>query len=355
MNFSEEWQINMCLYPKLIENRKYTATKKNGGAIPLMKDKRTALVQVPCGKCIVCKRKKTREWNIRLQEELRKNKEGYFITLTFRDEAIKYIGLQNRKLNGYNKDNWIAKRAVRLFLERWRKKYKKSVRHWLVTELGHEGTENIHIHGIIWTDKEKIKELNNIWSYGFTHVGKYCNEKTINYITKYIHKTDILHKTYEPKILTSAGIGKTYINRLDAKLNEFKGKETNKLYTNRQGYKMALPDYYKKKIYNDEEREKIWINFLDEKKTYINKIEINLNEENSEEYIKDILEQQRGKNERLGYGSSEKNWELKRYENDKRNENYKKRIERGEKRKNTNTKYSKLKENIEENLKNFEF
>ena len=50
--------INMCLYPKLINNRKYTATKKNGGVIPAINDKRTLLVPVGCGNCMECKRKK---------------------------------------------------------------------------------------------------------------------------------------------------------------------------------------------------------------------------------------------------------------------------------------------------------
>ena len=31
---------DMCLYPRLIENRKYKSTKKNGGKIPTIIDKR---------------------------------------------------------------------------------------------------------------------------------------------------------------------------------------------------------------------------------------------------------------------------------------------------------------------------
>ena len=36
----------MCLYPKLIKNRKYTATKKNKGIIPELKDKRAEYVPI---------------------------------------------------------------------------------------------------------------------------------------------------------------------------------------------------------------------------------------------------------------------------------------------------------------------
>ena len=48
----------MCLFPRLLQNPKYKKTKKNGGVIPEMKDKRVALVPVGCGECIECKKKK---------------------------------------------------------------------------------------------------------------------------------------------------------------------------------------------------------------------------------------------------------------------------------------------------------
>jgi hypothetical protein len=48
----------MCLYPKFIRNRKYTVTKKNGGNVPEVKDKRALMVPVGCGKCMECKKQK---------------------------------------------------------------------------------------------------------------------------------------------------------------------------------------------------------------------------------------------------------------------------------------------------------
>jgi hypothetical protein len=143
----------MCLYPKLIKNRKYIANKKNGGNIPPVSDLRVLYVPAGCGKCIECKKQKSREWNVRLQEEIRQNRIGKFVTLTFSNESIKELANEIKGLNGYNLDNEIATLATRRFLERWRKKYKKSVKHWLVTELGGNGTENIHLHGIIWTNE----------------------------------------------------------------------------------------------------------------------------------------------------------------------------------------------------------
>ena len=81
----------MCLYPKLIKNRKYIANKKNGGIIPAISDNRVLMVPVGCGKCMECKKQKTREWTVRLNEEIRNNKNGKFVTLTFSDESIKEL------------------------------------------------------------------------------------------------------------------------------------------------------------------------------------------------------------------------------------------------------------------------
>ena len=147
----------MCLYPTLIKNRKYIANKKNGGVIPPIPDERVKWVAIGCQQCIECRKQKAREWQIRLQEDLKHNVNAKFITLTFSNESILKLKEQIDKkisvdddgvltetpLEGYELDNEIATQAVRYFLERWRKKYKKSLRHWLITELGHEGTENI--------------------------------------------------------------------------------------------------------------------------------------------------------------------------------------------------------------------
>ena len=217
----------MCLYPKLIKNPKYKANKKNGGKIPAVFDIRTKVVPIECGKCMECKRKKSRDWQIRLLEDVRHEKNGVFVTLTFSNESIKELSSGIHKLQGYELDNEIATLGVRRFTERWRKEHKKAPRHWLVTELGHNGTENIHLHGIIWTDKRE--EIHKHWKYGFTWIqgeNKNINEKIVNYITKYINKVDFNHKEYNPKILCSKGIGRGYLNRYDSKLNKYNGENT---------------------------------------------------------------------------------------------------------------------------------
>lgn len=328
----------MCLYPRLITNRKYTATKKNGGVIPPMVDKRVETVPVGCGRCMECRKQKVREWQVRLHEEVRNDKTGQFVTLSFSDESIVELeeAIENNvvadhetgeilELKGYELDNAVATIGVRRYLERWRKRYGRSVKHWLVTELGHTKTERIHIHGVIWTEENK-ETISEIWKYGNVWVGDYVNEKTINYIVKYIGKADKVHKEYKSKILTSAGIGKGYMKRLDSSGNKYKKEGTNEAYRTREGIKMAMPIYYRNKIYNDEEKEKLWIEKLDKEERWINGIRISI-KEGEEIYYKRLAEA-RIKNKRLGYGDNKIDWNRKRYEQERRNI---KKIERDKK------------------------
>ena len=91
----------MCLYPTLIDNPKYKANKKNGGVIPHCNDQRLKLVPIGCGKCEECRRKKSGEWRVRLEQEFIHNKQKCrFITLTFNQGALKkYIELAREEIN----------------------------------------------------------------------------------------------------------------------------------------------------------------------------------------------------------------------------------------------------------------
>jgi len=317
----------MCLYPKLIKNRKYIPNKKNGGNVPTVFDERVKYVPIGCQRCQECKKQKSREWQVRLLEEIRHDRTGIFITLTFSNQSIRELhdkllndGWSN--LKGYNLDNQIAIKALRLFLERWRKKFKKSVKHWFVTELGHEGTENIHIHGIIWTNKSD--HIRNIWNYGHVWMGReengriinYVNEQTIGYIVKYINKQDLKHKYYTPKILTSPGIGKQFINRPDKNKNNYKGQDTIETYKTRTGHKMSLPIYWRNQIYTEDEREKLWLNKLDKQERWIMGEKVDVSN-GYEEYNK-LLKFHQERSNKLGYGNDKINWNDKQYEEERR-------------------------------------
>lgn len=260
-------------------------------------------------------------------EDIRHNKNGKFVTLTFTAEAIAELmdkimteteGVIDEDEGGYELDNMIATRAVRWFLERWRKKYKKSVRHWLITELGHEQTERIHLHGIIWTD-ESMDEIEKIWKYGWVWKGKgekmenYVNEETVNYLIKYVTKMDHEHPNYMSKVLTSAGMGKGYMNRQDSQRNKYKEDGTTKeKYRLRTGAEVNLPIYWRNKIYTEEQREKLWIEKIERNERWICGVKV---QADHHEAVMRLLEVFRERNLKLGYGSDEVTWQQEEYEN----------------------------------------
>lgn len=313
----------MCLYPKIIKNRKYLANKKNRGVIPIMTDERVKYVPVGCGKCIECRKQKARNWQIRLLEEIKQNKCGKFITLTFSNESIQQLASDKycESAQGYELDNAIATLAIRRFLERWRKKYKKSIKHWLVTELGHNGTENVHLHGIIWT-KESYDTIHKIWQYGFiwpkpeSKQKTWVNSQTVNYIIKYVTKIDNDHKYYKSIVLTSPGIGANYTNSIDFKKHTYNDTQTIDTYRTGTGHKIALPIYYRNKAFTEEEREKLWLQRLDKNERWICGQKIKADDHDG--YWK-LINWHRDRNQRLGYGNDEKDWNREQYEIERRN------------------------------------
>ena len=296
----------MCLYPKLIRNRKYLPNKKNGGIPPVCPDERLLYVTAACGKCLECRQQKQRQWLVRMSEELRQEPNAYFITLTIDDKSYSELS------NIYNiiDDNEIATKAIRLCLERIRKQTGKSIKHWFITELGHEKTERLHLHGIVWgigTDKL----ITDKWKYGITYTGFFVNEKTINYITKYMTKVDEDHPNFIGKVLCSKGIGTGYTKRIEAKKHIYKKGETIEHYRLRNGSKINLPIYYRNQLFTEEEREMLFLDKIEKGIIYVMRQKVHRDDE---EYYLQLLEEGRKTEQRI-YGNHTQEWEEQKYLN----------------------------------------
>ncbi len=316
----------MCLYPRLIKNRKYIANKKNGGRVPVVSDERKRWVPVGCGKCMACSKARGNEWRVRLQEEIKDDKSGRFITFSFSDASLKELtaAIENNEarfdrvnknfdsIGGYMLDNEIATIGVRRFLERWRKKYKKSVKHWFITELGQKNTERIHLHGLLFTDVS-VDVIREVWKYGHVYIGDYVSNVTVNYIVKYMFKQDLKHTGFKSKLLTSSGIGKGYLDKESSENNAFRGKLTKDYYIDSSGNKGALPIYYRNKLYSEFEREELWMNVLDKEIRFVDGVEFDVSKGYDSFYV--ALDLCRIKSVRLGYGNDEVDWEKRYYEN----------------------------------------
>lgn len=298
----------MCLYPRFIKNKRYESYKVKKGDVPLT-DYRKKYVAIGCGRCMECLRQKAQQWRVRLCEELKVHKHAYFVTLTFSNESLIKIAssIDSKEVE----TNAVATEAVRRFVERYRKHNKKSIRHWLITELGHENTERIHLHGIIFDEEEWDNEkLLKYWQYGRVDTGQYCNLRTINYIIKYVTKIDTEHKNYQPIILCSAGIGENFVHTLGAKNTyKYRPKESAEYYTLNNGQKVALPIYYRNKLYSVKERDMLWTDRLDKHEIYVNGIKVrNTHTKEGENNYFALLKSQQKINHELGYGSTDDEW-----------------------------------------------
>ena len=132
--------------------------------------------------------------------------------------------------------------------------------------------EKCLIQRIVWgigTDKL----ITDKWNYGITFTGFFVNEKTIQYITKYMTKIDEKHKDFIGKVLCSKGIGAGYIKRDDAKKHTYKPYrdwETIETYRLRNGSKINLPIYYRNQLFTEEEKEALFLDKIDRKSTRLN-------------------------------------------------------------------------------------
>lgn len=302
----------MCLYPRIIRNPATKPNKKNQGTPIPRKDPRHNSVPIGCGQCKECLAQKGRWWATRLSEEVKRTKtQGYMVTLTFSDEELREIeeSIKKKRDGERPSDKEVAKKAMRMFTERWRKKYKKPPKRWFTTEHGHEGSERLHLHGVIFTDiniraghkngatvNDRITtnkgaetgitsttcKLAQIWQYGMVHIGAYCSERTINYIAKYVTKRDDAHPGWVATILTSPGLGAEYTKDPQVKaFHKFAGTRTNTHYRTNGGQRRGLPTYYRLKLWNEEERAELWTIMLDKNERWVDgeRIDISKGEE----------------------------------------------------------------------------
>lgn len=208
-------------------------------------------IEISCGTCYACLKKKRKSWYFRLVQEVLCHKSCSFVTLTFSDEYIEEF-----------KDDY--KRPLKLYLDRLRKALGYRPRYWFCSELGDEikFSGRLHFHGIFFgTSRESLSYhlQRSKWKYGHSFVGS-VTEKTINYVTKYISKFDPKHK---PIIMCSNGIGLSYLTNAikEWHINGFDFRP----YCVFNGRKYPLSDYYKNKILDDSIRLCLMINRYNDK------------------------------------------------------------------------------------------
>lgn len=194
---------------------------------------------IPCGKCIMCRIKRTNEWTLRMLHELDYHKESCFITLTYEDDSPNYDGI-------------LHKEHLQKFFKRLRKYLgKKRIKYFSCGEYGSD-TLRPHYHAIIFGHKFKndipLKkgfwrnlDLEKLWKEGFSVIAP-CNRLTLQYVAKYIQKYNSDDSYRQEKFsLISKGIGERFVKDEGMRIMQI-GKLT------QGGTQVSIPRYYLKKL-----------------------------------------------------------------------------------------------------------
>lgn len=264
-------------------------------------------MQVPCGKCPLCRAKKAKEWSFRaVAENTSSTSEPLFLTLTYNNDNLPSCG--------------IFKEEIQLFMKRLRRNLdRRSIPHNLryvaVGEYGSK-SQRPHYHMILWnfpdlfdTLHAKLKFIEDSWrvptgqyestgkpitqSIGFAYCVP-CSYGGINYVMKYLKKDAIIPFGKNPTFFLSSrrngGIGSAY----GRSLKDFYRKNPQCLDISVRDpfsnmiLSIPLPNYYKnmffppnsmlvdksvsdayqKLMYLLSQRRTLWFNLTDEEEIY---------------------------------------------------------------------------------------
>lgn len=236
-----------CINPITIINKKY---KEEQNLSIDERDSNRRYIEVPCGKCIICRNIKSSEWATRLQHEADNYNpitEVTISTLTYNEENIN----KNYSLNKKDVQDFIK----RFRITRERRGYKNKIKYFIAGEYGStRGRPHYHaiLYGVNSFDKREMEILKETWGKGNIYPEMIRQaDKTMCYVAKYINKGDntveYLDKNeYKKKTnreaqfkLCSSGIGKRFVE--ENKNNIIANK---KIYTN--NYEQAIPKQYLK-------------------------------------------------------------------------------------------------------------
>lgn len=201
-------------------------------------------ITIPCGKCLICRQNRAREWAQRLTHELEFHHQYCFITLTYSDEYLPII----------QDEVTLWKPDLQLFWKRLRKDLggKIRIKYLACGEYG-DRTSRPHYHAIIfgWQPSDSIRispdvvsseTLEKLWKFGQVAVGAVTQE-SIHYVTGYVLKKlpkKALGNRKAEFICVSQGMGLKYATMYQEDV------VNGSLLTN--GVEKGIPMYYRRKI-----------------------------------------------------------------------------------------------------------
>lgn len=218
-----------CMFPYKVEKQLYHNQKDR-------------FVPVPCGKCPQCLKRRVASWSFRLEmESLLWNKQ-YFLTLTYDNENVPIT--QNGFLT-------LEPKHLTLFFKRLRKRAGK-LRYYLCGEYG-TNTKRPHYHVILFAQSSLFEsDIEAEWKFGSVYYGKVETASiryTVQYYDKGVWQKSHVRDDREPEFSRmSQGIGKNFLTT--KQVQNFLDNPQKSFIYDVEGKKIAIPRYYKKRLYD---------------------------------------------------------------------------------------------------------
>jgi len=202
-------------------------------------------VPVPCGRCPPCKIRRVNGWVFRLNQELNRSINAHFVTVTYNTDNVPITQ------NGFMT---LVKKDMQDYLKRLRKLQDDKIKYYLVGEYG-TIRKRPHYHAIMF-NVINTDIYQKAWNKGDIHIGQ-VTSASMAYCMKYLdkpmsfkHARDDRQKEFS---LMSKKLGENFLT--DA-MKKYYVSDITRLYcTNVGDYKVAMPRYYRDKIYTDEQKE----------------------------------------------------------------------------------------------------
>lgn len=207
-------------------------------------------IPFPCGKCPNCMRRRTSGWSFRLVKEGERSYSALFVTLTYNTDHVPITK------NGYMT---LDKTDLQKYFKRLRKLTHEKIRYYAVGEYGTKN-QRPHYHIILFNASTRIVEnawkINNV-DIGTIYIGD-VSDASIGYTLKYMtklgkipmHQNDDRKKEFS---VMSKGIGANYLTKQMIKWHK-KDLEKRMYVPMKDNKKIAMPRYYKEKIYTEGEK-----------------------------------------------------------------------------------------------------
>lgn len=228
----------MCLSPFHIDNPSFPYKSKD------------RKVPVPCGKCPACLKRRANGWAFRLKQHEKICQTAKFITLTYDTEHVPFTEKGFMTLD---------KTDFQKFMKRLRKHHTMNnlsdkISYYAVGEYG-SNTMRPHYHAIVFNMEPEL--LLKSWTKGQIHIGDVTGA-SIAYTCKYINKGKVIpvhiNDDRVPEFsLMSKKLGANYLTPQMLKYHQ--DDISRNFVLLEEGIKVAMPRYYREKIYTPEQRE----------------------------------------------------------------------------------------------------